>query len=332
MLDCSYVLSSYISYRRNIKDMPFVKTLTESELAIGVSRSLSEIFGEELEFKSLKNIPLSTCLKLKEDGIFSDELIENKDISAYATNQDMSRLIFINEQDHVKIVARENGLNLEKCFKESMDMDDKLLDKLEMAFDINLGYLTSNPKFVGTGMEVGVLMFIPAIIKNNKLKKIQNELLKEEFEALCPNGKPWSSGPFVLFKNRYTFGHKENEFAEKMQKLIEKIQQIEVLEENNSFNLSASGLTDNIFRAYGIATNCYRISYDEAEEKIGYILWGIRLKMLKYKKNAKLFEFLNSLKENHLGEKLSVKEQEKLRANKLSKYILDHISKGEVDV
>ena len=83
MTNCSNVVFSYVSYRRNIKDMPFVNKLTDFEQAVGVARSLSEIFGEELEFKSLKNLPLSICQELEEKGIITKELIENKDISAY---------------------------------------------------------------------------------------------------------------------------------------------------------------------------------------------------------------------------------------------------------
>ena len=69
MTNCNNVIFSYVSYRRNIKDVPFVNKLSDQELAVCVSRSLSEIFNDELEFKSLKNIPLNECLKLEELGI-----------------------------------------------------------------------------------------------------------------------------------------------------------------------------------------------------------------------------------------------------------------------
>ena len=72
MTDYKNVICSLVSYRRNIKDMPFVKTLTDTEQAVGVVRSMSEIFGDDFEFKALKNISTEDCLILLEKG----EIIE----------------------------------------------------------------------------------------------------------------------------------------------------------------------------------------------------------------------------------------------------------------
>ena len=80
MINCNNILFSRVSYRRNIKEMLFVNKLSDMEQAIAICRSLSEIFGDELEFKSLKNMPLTDCLKLQEVGLFTKELIENKGI------------------------------------------------------------------------------------------------------------------------------------------------------------------------------------------------------------------------------------------------------------
>lgn len=333
MEDYKTVLGCSISYRRNIKDMPFVKTLTDSELAIGVSRSLSEIFNEEFEFKSLKNISLLDCQKLKEEGLFTEELIGNKDISAYGISYDKNRVIYINEQEHIRLIAFDKSFDLEKCFNLANIMDDMVLDKLEMAFDNNYGYLTSNPKLMGTGMEIKVLMFIPALFKSGKYKKVQSEILGKEFEFYDLSGKVWNEeSPFVILKNKYTFGYKENEFAEKIKRIAVKIHDLELSEENGVFEISASGLVDEIYRSYGILGSCYRISYLESIKKIADILWGIRLKVLKCKKSANILEFLSSIADNHLGENLNVKELEKLRAKKISKFLVQNIEKGDVDV
>ena len=332
MTDFSMVLECSVSYRRNIKDMPFVKTLTDNELAVGVSRTMSEIFGDEFEFKSLKNIPLDVCQKLKESGVLSEGLIDNKDISAYGVNEDRTKFIYINEQDHIRLIAKSKGFNLEHCFNMANSMDDLVLEKLEMAFTNDYGYLTSNPLLMGTGMEINVLLFLPALTQANKLDKITTELLKDEFEMFRYGQNSTNKCPFVIIKNKYTFGYKESEFASKMQDIITRICELETNEENNIFEMSASALVDNIFRDYGIACSCYRISFSESLEKIGNILWGIRLKMLKCKKAKSIFDFNYELQEFHLGSELSIKESEKLRAKMLNQFVLDNISKGEVDV
>ena len=333
MADYNTVLFSSISYRRNIKDMPFVKMLTDTELAVGVARSMSEIFGDEFNFKSLKNMPLKDCLILKEENIISDELIANKDISAFGENDDKSKYIYVNEQDHIRLVAKSKGFELESCFKSANEMDDAILEKLEVCFDVNLGYLTSNPKLLGTGMEICEWLFIPALVKSNMLEKIKRELLKDEYELLSFDLKPYDQqSPFVVIKNKHTLGYKENEFAKNMQKLVEKITELEVIEEDKIFDLSSSGLVDEIYRSFGELWGCYRIGLAEANQRIGQMLWGIRLGVLKCKKTADIFNLLNVIKENHIGANLSIKEQEKSRARIINKFVIENITKGEVDV
>ena len=333
MADYNTVLFSSISYRRNIKDMPFVKMLTDTELAVGVARSMSEIFGDEFNFKSLKNMPLKDCLILKEENIISDELISNKDISAFGENDEKSKYIYVNEQDHIRLVAKSKGFELESCFKSANEMDDAILEKLEVCFDVNLGYLTSNPKLLGTGMEICEWLFIPALVKSNMLEKIKRELLKDEYELLSFDLKSYDQqSPFVVIKNKYTLGYKENEFAQKMQKIIQKITELEVIEEDKIFDLSSSGLVDEIYRSFGELWGCYRIGLAEANQRIGQMLWGIRLGILKCKKTADIFALLNVIKENHIGANLSIKEQEKSRARIINKFVIENITKGEVDV
>ena len=332
MEDYSNVIFCSISYRRNIKDMPFVKTLTDTELAVGVARSMSEIFGDELEFKSLKNMPLEQCLLLLEDGIISEELIENKDVSAFGANEDKTKFVYVNEQDHIRIVSKNKGFSLDKCYNDANQMDDKVLDKLEVCFDGDLGYLTSNPSLFGTAMEISVGLFIPAIIKNNKLDIIKKELLKDEYELFSLNMQTYDDSCFVVIKNKYTFGYKENEFASNMQRIIQKICKYEALEESNIFDLSSSKMVDEIYMAVGNLGWRYRLNLTESIQNIGQMLWGIKLKMLKCKKDANIFGLLSLIKENHIGSKLSIKEQEKNRAKLLNQFVRDNISKGEVDV
>lgn len=332
MINCNNVLFSRVSYRRNIKEMLFVNKLSDMEQAIAICRSLSEIFGDELEFKSLKNMPLTDCLKLQEAGLFTKELIENKDISAYAIG-DKGEKIYINEQDHIRMEVKKDGFALDECFSRANELDDIILDKLEMAFDNNIGYLTANPMLVGTGMEISCGLFLPALTHSAKLKKIGQDLLGDEFELLSLDFEKWNEkSPFVLVKNKYTFGYKENEFAEKIYRIVEKIVELEKIEENNQFNLSASTLVDTIYRKYGITNSAYRMSFREAEENIGYIFWGINLKVLILKKKLDICALLAKIKENNLGKMQNIKEQEKQRAKYLSNILTTSLTKGDVDV
>ena len=334
MANFNNVIWSKVSYRRNIKDMFFVKALSDMEQAIAIGRSLSEIYGEDFEFKSLKNMDIKQCLKYKESFIFTKELIENKDISSFGINDEHNKIIYVNEEDHIRIECKEQGFNLEKCFQEANALDDIVLDKLEMAFDNNLGYLTSNPLKMGTGMELEVLLFIPAIVKSGLLEKLEIELLKGDFKFTDIKGeKVKKNSSFVKISNIYTFGYKENEFADKLYRIVEEIIDLETNEENKIFDLSSSALVDDVFRSFGLVVNAYRISYDEAEHLLGKVLWGINLQVLNCKNKLNILDIFAKIQENHLSDKeLNVKEIEKLRAKTIRKLLANVSLKGEVDV
>lgn len=334
MANFNNVIWTKISYRRNIKDMFFVKMLSDAEQAVAVGRSLSEIFGEDFEFKRLKNLDIKDCLKLQEKNIFTKELIENKDISSFGISEKQNKIIYANEEDHIRLECRELGFNLDKCFKNANELDDIVLEKLEMAFDNNLGYLTSNPLKMGTGMELEILLFIPAIVKNGLIEKLEKELLKGEFKFTDINGEPLKkTSYFVRIGNIYTFGYKENEFADKLYRIVERILDLEASEENKIFDLSSSALVDEIFRSFGLAMNAYRMSYDEAITHLGKVLWGINLQVLDCKNKLNILDIFAKIQENHLSFKeLNVKEIEKLRAKALRKLLENVLLKGEVDV
>ena len=99
-----------VSYRRNIKDMPFVKTLTDSEQAVGVVRSMSEIYGDDFEFKALKNLPIEDCLKLLEQGVITQELID-------------MQYVFVVEPHHFLIVETCTRL----AALRKVELSDKLI-------------------------------------------------------------------------------------------------------------------------------------------------------------------------------------------------------------
>lgn len=333
MANYKNVLFCSVSYRRNIKDMPFVKMLNDTEQAIGVARSLSEILGEDFEFKALKNLPLQTCKYLQEEGIITDNLIDNKDISAYGKSYSGDMLVFVNEQDHIRIKAIDKGYNLEKCYKNANIIDDKILDKLEMAFSTTYGFLTSDYTLCGTGMQLEALLFLPALLQNEKLEKVKKELLKNEYELNCLVESKDNKCAFFSLQNKYTFGYKENEFAEKFNRIVGKILELENLEESKIFDFSASCLVDKIYRAYGILKNAYRLEYVETVNYLSLLLWGINLKVLKLKKQFDILDVLCKIKEEHINSgNLNIKELEKSRAKFVASLIDSTIIKGEVDV
>ena len=65
---------------------------------------------------------------------------------------DESLSIMINEEDHIRIQSLHAGLNLKQAWDEANNIDDKLEENMKYAYSSSLGYLTSCPSNVGTGL------------------------------------------------------------------------------------------------------------------------------------------------------------------------------------
>src|SRR5262249_39376490 len=73
--------------------------------------------------------------------------------------------IMVNEEDHLRIQVMHSGLSLDEVWAQIDNLDDQLEERLTYAFSPQLGYLTACPTNVGTGIRVGVLLHLPALVQ-----------------------------------------------------------------------------------------------------------------------------------------------------------------------
>ena len=92
--------------------------------------------------------------------LISKELIKQP-ASAVLLNDDESLSIMINEEDHIRIQAMGNDLSLTDLYQKASEIDDILDEQLEISFDEDLGYLTTCPTNIGTGMRASVMLHLP---------------------------------------------------------------------------------------------------------------------------------------------------------------------------
>ena len=137
MLD-PIVISSRIRLARNFHDLPFPNKLSDLESATSVSKAIFAILGDDFEFRRLKHMDANSCLMLLEDHTISKELIDNKDISGYAMSPDGHITVMINEEDHLRLQCILKEFDLNKCYLKLCEIDDKILDKVDMAYSKEL--------------------------------------------------------------------------------------------------------------------------------------------------------------------------------------------------
>ncbi len=174
-LSGGHIQSFRIRVARNIADLPF-PPLIDSTARVKVEEravnALLELNGD-LEGSYL---PLGELTDTKREKLAQKHLLFEKGdrfMEAAGINRDWpeSRGIFvskdekfavwINEEDHLRIISMDRGGDIIGTYERLSRALAFLEKQLTFAHDPNLGYLTSCPSNLGTGMRAGVHLRLP---------------------------------------------------------------------------------------------------------------------------------------------------------------------------
>ena len=327
------VVSSCVKFARNFKNIPFPNKLCDFESASSISKAVFEILGEDYEFRSLKNLSNIQCLKLFESDIISNDLIDNKDISGYAISPDNSIVIMINEEDHIREKCILDGFNLSLCYQKLSKIDNMILSKVDVAFSSELGFLTASPNNIGTGMRACVTMFLPALTLNGAISSLAESLNQSGVVVKkVYNEDSAYQGYFYQFSNKFTLGVSEKDIIELVEKAVKKVVEMEEIAQDSLKKSQKDVIIDMAYRAYGILTNSYTISLQEATELLSKIRFAVTLGLVKFRNAQIIDELYANIEPAHLMDnyslELNIKEQDLFRAKYISEILDGKLIKG----
>ncbi len=303
------IVSSRVRLARNLTNHPFTNNtdLENANMVLdNAFSSLNEI--SNFNFYKCKNLKNEVLEEMLEDHLISSELINNSDISGVAISQDNTVSIMVNEEDHLRLQCILEGLNLKQAYSIITDIDTELNQNLNYAFDEKFGYLTACPTNVGTGLRASVMMFLPGIALTNNVEEMINAVSKF---GICVRGAygEGSSANGYLFQisNQFSLGKSEEEIVQLVESTALKICDLEVRARKMLLDNNQIALTDEIFRAYGILSNCYKISTSEAIELLSKVKLGCDIDLIRLKSPEVVDDLLKNvtpLKINKLSSKM----------------------------
>lgn len=280
----SIVISSSVKFRRNLLGFDFPSVL-DGLTGIKVLNKLADtILKLDDDFKIYKLKTLSEIDKqiMFEKDLISSRLLENDDFSATILSKDESISIMLNEEDHIVETCKIAGLNLILAYDSLNSVDNEILSKLDIAYDEDFGFLTSNIANVGTGIETTVKMFLPGLLLTGKIKDIQNEINSQALGIRLTNDTSLSYQ--FSISNVQTIGKRERDYVIKITEFAIRVSELEILARKELLtNLYVSDIKDKIYRAWGILTNCYKISEEEARQLLSDLKIGVALDFLRFK-------------------------------------------------
>lgn len=326
-------ISSRIRLARNFAGFNFFTKLSnvdDAEYILKTTRKVLDEFGD-FDFIRLKNLSLNECNALLERHIISKELIENKDISAVALSSDEHTIVMMNEEDHIRAQCIYSGLNLYRPYREIKKLDDKILSEIDIAYNDKLGFITASPSNLGTGMRASVMLFLPAIEKRGEFEIMKKEVYSKGLTIRGLYGEGTTSyGSFYQISNQNSFGKSEEEIIEEVLEEISSVCEMELSAREDILSNDHLNLKDEIYRAYGVLSECALLSETEMIKLLSLVKFGGALGFFKIKEREfeKLFQDATSANLKELSNFFEIKKEEVVRAEYINRKIKELVLKG----
>ena len=260
-------VSSRIRLARNLKDMPFPNKMTP-EQKYDVIQKVSDALlqsgdpvAADYRFIDMDKISRNEAYAMAERHLISPDFAENGQGRALLLNTDESVSIMINEEDHIRIQVLAAGLQLEQAYQKAEQIDTLLEQRLQFAFDTNLGYLTECPTNLGTGMRACVMVHIPALEAMGTVSQLANTISKIGLTMRGTYGEG-SEVKCAMYQisNQITLGISEKAAIDNLSAMIK---QILARERQARQGIDHDKLEDMVFRALGLLRSARMISGDE---------------------------------------------------------------------
>ena len=195
-LDSKYVLSSRVRTGRSIKGLclpPFCTRGERRKVETILNGALAKLDGE------LKGnyYSLETMTEADQEQLIADHFLFDKPVSPLLTcggmardwpqargiwhNDDKNFLVWVNEEDHARVISMEKGGNMQTVFKRFCDGLNKVEslikeDGHDFMWNEHLGYVLTCPSNLGTGLRAGVHVKLPKLCTDKRFPGILKAL------------------------------------------------------------------------------------------------------------------------------------------------------------
>ncbi|MCL2513315.1 MAG: protein arginine kinase [Oscillospiraceae bacterium] len=270
------VLSTRIRLARNLADYPFpVKLPPEGrrDVVEKVSNGLKDIPGLDLKLIDMGSLSDYEAVSLAERHLISPEFAGIRDGRALLLSKDGNISIMLCEEDHIRIQVIYPALVLEEAYGEASRIDDIFDEKLKIAFDERIGYLTQCPTNLGTGMRASVLLHLPALSKCGQISRLANTVSKLGLTIRGSYGEGTGvNGDIYQLSNQITLGISEKAALNNLKSITMQLATQERAAREDL--IKKIEVTDKIHRSLGILQNARTINTDELMELLSWVRLG----------------------------------------------------------
>lgn len=301
------VLSSRIRLARNLSDTPFPSIMDKDMMDAVIHRVHRSILGEEspieddYQFLMMEDLSSVDQQVLVEKHLASVDLMDKSHRAAILIDEDEKCSIMINEEDHIRLQCIFPGYQLKEALDYLSNIDDIMERELPYAFQQDLGYLTSCPTNVGTGMRASVMMHLPALTMTGHMTAIVQTLPKigVTVRGLYGEGSE-AIGDIYQVSNQVTLGISEDEIIKNLEvatgQIVDKERQArQALRDKGKIYFE-----DKIWRAYGTLQYAKTMSLKEFMSLLSMVRLGAQMGIISQVEAMRINELLVLGQPGHL--------------------------------
>lgn len=145
-------------------------------------------------------------------------------------NQDKTFLVWVNEEDHMRCISMQDGGNVKEVFARwanAINSVEESLNKAgyKYAYNDHLGYITTCPSNVGTGLRASVMLKLPKLYKKMGVHALEEMVDAMGLQARGGRGEHSPPGPNGEFdiSNKGRIGASEVELVQRMIDGVDKL-------------------------------------------------------------------------------------------------------------
>lgn len=259
---------------------------------------------------------------LVERHLISREQAEKGRGSGLVLREDEAVSVMVNEEDHFRMQVLRRGLDLEGAWTLIDELDNEIEALVDYAFSPSLGYLTSCPTNVGTGLRASVMLHLPGLVLMNQMNPIIKGMGKIGLtvRGLWGEGTE-SAGNMFQISNQMTLGEDEQTIVRNIDQVAREVVEHERNARGMLMEKKKLVMEDQVGRAYGILANAHLLSSKEALDLLSSLRLGIDLGIVKKISRSMVDELLMTVQAGHLqkleGRSLNPKGRDKCRARRI---------------
>lgn len=316
-------VSSRVRFARNLSGYAFparASVVTRQRILHELCRAVPHlpvaqpaIIGEMVDFGEVDRSVLL------ERRLISQELCQGGPGTGVIIDSGETVSIMINEEDHVRLQCVRQGFELEQAWQQASEVESALSSVLEFAFRPELGFLTSCPSNVGTGLRASVMLHLPALALTGHIEAVANasRRLGVAVRGIFGEGTEAVSD-FYQISNQSTLGETDEQIVSRLSRVIRRLVAHEQSAQLRLVRRERARLYDHVGRAYGILSEARILTAHEALTHLSAVRLGVGLGLFSTLNNAALTELTLAVQPGHLqargGRKMDGAERDVRRA------------------